>query len=254
MEWAIFNALDTATLVFIAFALAAGGLVKGICGLGFPIVAMGLLTTTLPVPTALAIVCGPLVATNFWQASMNGVPLSALRRFWPVIVCLIGFTFVGARLVVGMDPNDLFLIVGTIVCIFCALNLWNANLSLPARWEPIAAPIAGTVAGLMAGISAIWGPPITMFFLSLRLPKDVFIQSVGLVWASAAIPVVIAYEWNGILNPETRPLALMAIPPALIALWIGERVRTKLPQEVFRKTLLILLFVIGANLIRRGLF
>ena len=254
MEWAIFNAMDTATLAFIAFALAAGGLVKGICGLGFPIVAMGLLTTTLPVPMALAIVCGPLVATNFWQAVANGVPMSALRRFWPVIVCLIGFTFVGARLVVDMDAQDLFLIVGVIVCVFCILNLWNANLTLPARWEPVAGLVAGSVAGMMAGISTIWGPPITMFFLSLRLPKDVFIQSVGLVWVWAALPVVIAYEWNGILNAETRPLALMAIPPALIALWIGERVRSKLPQEVFRKTLLILLLVIGANLIRRGLF
>ena len=235
MDLTIFNTLDAETLIYIALALMAGGLVKGICGLGFPIVAMGLLTTYLPVPLALAIVCGPLVATNLWQALTNGAPLSALRRFWPVIVCLVGFTFVGARMVTAMDPQDLFLIVGIIVCVFCTLNLWNANLSLPPRWESVAGPVAGTIAGLMAGISAIWGPPITMFYLSLRLPKDVFIQSVGMVWAIAAIPVAVAYELNGILNAETRPLALMAIPPALIALWVGERLRSKLPQGFFAR-------------------
>ena len=254
MDFSLLTSLDGGTLAFIAFAMAAGGFIKGICGLGFPIVAMGIMTQSLPVPLCLALLVGPLVVTNLWQAATNGIPLHAVRRYWMVIVCLIGFTFVGARLVVGMDPRTLFLIVGGVVIVFCATNLWSANLRLPERFEKPLAPVAGTVAGLMAGLSGIWGPPITMYFLAIQLRKDDFVQAVGLTWASAAVPLLIAYELNGISTAETRPLALLSIVPALAALWIGERIRDRLPQETFRKVLLIIFAVIGANLVRRGLF
>lgn len=254
MDYSLLTSFDPGTLAFIAFAMAAGGLIKGVCGLGFPIVAMGIMTQSLPVPLCLAILVGPLVATNLWQAATNGVPLAAWKRYWPIIVCLIGFTFVGARLVVGMDPRTLFLIVGTVVLVFCATNLWSPNLRLSKRLEGPLAPVAGTVAGLMAGLSGIWGPPITMYFLAIRLEKAAFVQAVGLTWATAAVPLLVAYEINGISTAETRPMALLSIIPAFAALCVGERIRSRLPQETFRKVLLVIFAVIGANLIRRGLF
>lgn len=253
MDFSAAAAMDSWLLAFLVLAVFAGGLVKGVCGLGLPIVAMGLLTMVFPVPFALAAACGSIVLANFWQAWAAGAPMAAVKRHWAVIVFLAGFLFAGARLAAHLTPEDLFLTVGVIVALFCALNLWNADLALPARWERAAAPAAGAAAGIMAGVSAIWGPPITMYFLSLRLPKEEFVRAVGLVWACGSVPLVIAYEINGILTPETRALTVLAAPAALAGMFLGARVRARLPQETFRKILLAVFMAVGVNLIRKGL-
>ncbi|MHC8508239.1 MAG: sulfite exporter TauE/SafE family protein [Rhodospirillales bacterium] len=253
MDFSLVASMETWALAFMAFALFAGGLVKGVCGLGLPIVAMGLLTLVFPPPLALAAVSGSMVVTNLWQARAAGAPLSAVKRYWPLIICMIPGLFIGAWLAADLDPKDLFLTVGVIVTVFCALNFWKPDLAAPPSWAPVLAPVAGAAAGLMGGVSTVWGPPITMYFLSLRLDKDVFVQAVGVVWAAASIPLVIAYELNGILNPETRVAAVFGAPAAMAGLWLGERVRSRLPQDAFRKVLLMMFLAIGVNLIRRGL-
>lgn len=238
---------------FMAFALFAGGLVKGVCGIGLPIVAVGLMTLVFPPPLALAAVSGSIVVTNIWQVWAAGAPLGALRRHWVLIACMVPGLFIGAWLVADLDPKHLFLIVGVIVAAFCVLSFWKPDLAAPPSWAPVLAPLTGAAAGLMGGVSTVWGPPITMYFMSLRLDKDVFVQAVGVVWAAASIPLVIAYELNGILNPETRVPAVLGVPAAMAGLWLGGLARARLPQDAFRKVLLIVLLAIGLNLIRRGL-
>jgi len=50
----------------IAFLLA--GFVKGVLGFGFPIIALIVLTLTIGLLDALAIIVVPTLATNIWQA------------------------------------------------------------------------------------------------------------------------------------------------------------------------------------------
>ncbi len=59
---------------------------------------------------------------------------------------------------------------------------------------------------------------------------------------------------NGILTGEVAPLSLLASVPAFAGMWAGQRIRGRIDQETFRKVLLITLFVIGLNLIRRAVF
>ncbi len=37
-------------------------------------------------------------------------------------------------------------------------------------------------------------------------------------------------------------------------MWVGQKICGRIDQETFRKALLVTLFVIGLNLIRRGMF
>ena len=108
--------------------------------------------------------------------------------------------------------------------------------------------------GLLGGVSTIWGPPMTMYFVMLRLSKDMFVRTIGLVWFAGSIPLVLAYVENGILTAEVAPLSLLACVPGLAGMWVGQKIRGRVDQETFRKALLITLFVMGLNLIRRAVF
>ena len=108
--------------------------------------------------------------------------------------------------------------------------------------------------GILGGLTTIWGPPMLMLLVLLKLDKQTWIQTVGVIWFIGSIPLAIAYWYNGILNIQTATLSALACIPGMIGIWLGESVRKLINIDTFRKILLITLFLIGGNLIRRGLF
>lgn len=56
------------TVLLAGGVLAFAGAVKGMVGVGFPIVAMSILTIFLEPIAAIGIVAIPVLATNAWQA------------------------------------------------------------------------------------------------------------------------------------------------------------------------------------------
>ena len=93
-----------------------------------------------------------------------------------------------------------------------------------------------------------------MYLVMLRLPKEAFIRTVGLIWFAGSIPLIAAYVDNGILTGDVAPLSLLACVPGLAGMWVGQKIRGRFDQETFRKALLVTLFIIGLNLIRRAVF
>ena len=246
---------DAATLGIIFVAVIIGGIFKGIVGLGLPIVSIAILLNFLPPTTVLAIVVVPIVVTNFWQAVRAGFDLAIVRRFWLMIFTFLLFFISTTYFVVGFDPRVMFGILGTCVTIFAASNLVRPQAHpLSPQTERWAGPLAGALGGLLGGVSAVWGPPMIMYFVLIQLPKDIFIRSIGLIWLVGSVPLVLGYWSNGILNTQTLPLSIYACLPGLIGLWVGGRLRDHINQETFRKVMLVVLFLIGLNLIRRAVF
>ena len=93
-----------------------------------------------------------------------------------------------------------------------------------------------------------------MYLMMLKLDKDTWVRTIGLVWFCGSVPLAIAYWQNGVLNPDNFWLSAYACVPGMIGIRIGEKLRDKINQETFRKVLLVILFIIGLNLIRRAVF
>ena len=86
-------ALDSMLIVALTFLLA--GSVKGVTGLGLPSVSLALLTATLGLKAAMAILIVPSFVTNVWQAAVGGYLLSILRRTWSLLLAVCIGTWFG---------------------------------------------------------------------------------------------------------------------------------------------------------------
>ncbi len=246
--------LEPAMLAIIFGAVLIGGLVKGITGLGLPIVSIAILLNFLPPTTVLALVTVPILITNLWQAFRSGDMWEPVRRFWPMALVLLVSLWFSARLVVVMDPRLLFGVLGVCVCIFSVSSYVRPTGALSPKTERWLGPVAGAAGGFLGGISTIWGPPMMMFFIMLHLPKESFVRAVGFIWFAATIPLLVAYIDIGIVNEKTLPLSIYACVPGMIGMLIGARIRRRINQETFRKIMLAAIFLIGLNLIRRAVF
>ncbi len=247
--------LELWQLALISGAICFGGVVKGITGIGLPIVTISILVNFLDPLVSIAVVVVPIVVTNGWQAFRQGLHWPAFRRFGPMIVCFLVLLLASARLVVELDTRTLFGVLGVAVAIFSGSNLFKPRaLALQPATERWAGPIAGTLGGILGGMTTIWGPPMMMYFVLLKLDKDTWVRVVGLVWFTGSLPLTYAYWQNGMLNAETTPLSVFACAPGMVGILIGEYIRKFIDQETFAKVLLIALLLIGLNLIRRAVF
>ncbi len=243
---------ETATVAIACLAMLTGGVVKGLLGVGLPIIALAIMVNFIDPKLALGIITLPLFASNTFQVWRAGGLVEMCRRFWPIALVFLTALWFSTGLVPDLDSNTILAILGAAVVIFAITSLWRQLPELPGRAVRPVGIVAGALSGVVGGISTVWGPPLMMYFIALRLPRNTFVQAAGLMWFIGGFPLVGGYIANGILTASIVPLSALTIVPAIAGFWLGERVRDRIEQDSFRKLLLVAFAVIGLNLIRRA--
>ena len=94
---------DPQFLLIASLFLLLGGGIKGVIGLGLPLVSVPLLTYLLPVPVAISVLAAPVMVANCYQAMRGGLLVPVLRRIWPLLVAMVIGVLLGAQLL-GLFP------------------------------------------------------------------------------------------------------------------------------------------------------
>lgn len=244
-------------IIFLSLSvsvLAFAGLVKGMVGVGFPVVAMSILTVFMEPIVAVGLVSIPVLATNGWQAFQAKNYTVVFRRFWPLILTLVVGTWIGGLAVAQVNTDVLLGAIGAVAVMFSLFSMLSPNLNICSGKEKFFGPLTGAIAGVMGGLTTVHGPPVMMYLLALNLKKDEFVGTIGMIWFCGSIPMVIAYMYKGVLGPTEIAWSLLAIIPSCLGLYFGTLLRGKINQEAFKNVIVVALFIIGANLLRRSIF
>lgn len=243
---------DAVLLLWCAGSLAAAGVVKGVTGIGIPMVSIALLSLVISVPQAVALLPVPILAANTWQAFRGGRFRSSLQRFRLLIIALAVGMVIGAILLKHVDDRVLQAIIGVAVMVFSVTSLSTPTLQVPAGLEQPLGTAAGAVGGVLGGMSSLFGPPILMFLVSLKLPKDEFVAVVGAIYLLGGVFLLLALAGVRVLGVQELLLSALAAPPLLAGMALGQRLRERISQEAFRKGLLITVMLIGVSLLVRA--
>src|SRR5690606_42150851 len=76
---------DPQFLLLATLFLLLGGGIKGVIGLGLPLVSVPLLSYLLPVPIAISVLAAPVMVSNCYQALHGGLLAPVIKRIWPQI-------------------------------------------------------------------------------------------------------------------------------------------------------------------------
>ncbi len=239
-------------IAWCAVALFLAGVVKGILGIGIPVVSVSLLSLAITIPTAITLLPVPMLLSNFWQSLTSGHAANTFRRFGPLIGAVVVGTFVGARALVELDQRTLMGIVGAAVLVFALSAHFPRYMRLGPRGERwLGAPI-GFFAGVLGGMTTFFGPPLIMFLFALNLDKDAFVGTISTIYLCASIPLAAALGMFGFMNLEGYLWSTAAAVPLLLGVLIGQWLRSRISQSAFRRGLLLLLLVVGVRLIYRA--
>ena len=232
----------------LAFGAAVAGLVQGISGFAFAMVAMAIWVWTLdPV----------LAATMAVFGGWFGQVISALRIrrgwhvniLWPFVVgAAIGIPL-GQQLLPYLDPNQFKLVLGALLVICCSAMLATAKLPHIKHGGKPADAFVGLLGGVMAPLSGFSGLAPALWASLRGYNKDehrAVIQNFNLIVLSATVASNVFY---GRLNRTHVPqMAIVAGALVIPAIW-GSKIYTGMSAQAFRKTVLWLLVGAGVTML-----
>ena len=244
---------DLFALTAIGGTFLIAGMVKGVIGLGLPTVSLALLTVTLDLPSAMALLLVPSFITNLWQAVVGGQGGAILRRIWPFLLLATGTVWIGAIALRQVGLSLLSALLGLLLVIYGAANLAGLRFSLTQHQAAWLGPVLGTVNGVLTGMTGSFVVPGVMFLQAIGLPRDMLIQAMGILFTLSTLALAVALQRNAFVTAELAGLSAAAVPPAIIGMIAGQRLRQNLSEQLFRRTFFIALLVLGTYIIFRAL-
>lgn len=246
---------DPLTLAWIALVLLVAGAVKGVVGLGLPTITLALLTATLGLKDAMAILLIPSIVTNIFQMARGGAFRELCRRLWLFLVLLAVGCVLASGAVAVIDAVWLSGLLGLSIVLYAGIGLATPPWPKPGRREIWLGPTVGAITGLLTGLTGSFVMPSVPYLQALGLPRDHLVQAMGITFMVATLALAAGLGSRGLLSDGTVTVSVLATLPALGGLWIGTCLRGRLSDRLFRKVLFTSLILVGVWIvIKAGTF
>lgn len=236
----------------LAFGAAVAGLVQGISGFAFAMVAMAI--WVWGVDPALAAV---MAVFGGW----TGQVISAIRvrrgwhvsLLWPFVLgSAIGIP-IGTRLLPLLNPDRFKLVLGGMLVVCCSAMLATARLPRIATGGRLADAGVGLLGGVMAPMSGFSGLAPALWCTLRGYTKDehrAVLQNFNLIVLSATLASLV---WSGRAHAGLLPqMAVVAGSLVIPSLW-GSKIYTGMSPIAFRNGVLWLLVFAGVMMLASSL-
>lgn len=244
--------LEPGMLVFVASTFLIAGAIKGLVGLGLPTVSLALLTVTVGLQPAMALLLAPSFATNAWQAFAGGDARALAARLWPFLLTAMPAVWVGVLVLGAADVRLLSAMLGVLTVVYALIGLRRPRLSFPRRGERWASPLLGTTNGLLTGMTGSFVLPGVPYFQALGMRRDTFIQAIGMLALASTVALGLSLGGQRFLTADHAMASAIATVPAVAGMGLGQLLRRRIPEERFRRVFLLALLGLGAAIVVRS--
>jgi uncharacterized membrane protein YfcA len=233
--------------------LLAGGLsvlaasfLGGVTGFGYSLVATPLLLLlgfSLPfvVTANLALACVTRLSVAYrFRADLQP------RRAAGLIAGSVPGLLLGVAVLTTVNESTIRLGAGLVVMV-AAVLLWRAVSAPPPRPLPGAPVAAGFAGGFLGAATSLNGvAPVLLLARDKAAPRSILADLALYFVASNAIGLVVLLAAGALAKDALFPTFLLWLPGSLAGNWAGTVIGPRLPEDVFRRLTLAIVFVAGA--------
>src|SRR5438067_2896829 len=228
-----------------------GALVVGVTGFGSALVTIPLATHFVPLQFALPLFALVDLCTAFSIGLEN--PRNATRDEWRRLVPMIVVgTALGVTLLVKLPRAAGMLLLGVFVLSYALYSLLHRGPPrvIHAGW----AWLAGLCGGITSTLFGAGGPPYAIYLSQRGLTKEQFRATMGFATMTSISARVLAFVITGLLLDAAVWLtALVAVPAALLGLFIAKRLYLRISREALMRAVALILLASGGSLVLRAL-
>lgn len=241
--------LDPLVVALATIGFFLGGLLKGVVGLGLPLVAIPIVAIAMPVDKAIPLMLAPGYIANLLQVRQTWHARTSLLPWWPAIGGMIIGVVVGVQIATSAPDQLVKGVLGTLVVVFVLTGF--ARLELPPRFgsNRFVGFGMGGLTGLSGGLTGGFGATLAMYLLACRLEKDQFVWVIGMILFVGVTALSASLIHAGSFKADQLAGTLAVLIPSWLGLTAGGYVRRRVSQQVFRNTAMMVLLVLGISLI-----
>src|SRR5258706_6819860 len=159
----------------------------------------------------------------------------------------------GVTILLAGNPATIKIIAGSVIVLVAALTWAAPKFQLR---EGIRTPVglgAGFAGGVLGGVAALPGPLVFTYLLAKGLRGKEFTKeaSLFLVVSSALLAIFLAssrtFSWVDVA------ISTGALIPVAIGMLLGQKLRERVPADVFKKAVLVIVLLSGMGLVFKSL-
>ncbi|MCK9151827.1 sulfite exporter TauE/SafE family protein [Methanobacterium alcaliphilum] len=237
--------------IIILFLIAAflSILVGTVAGFGASTIFLPIALIFFDFKTALVLVAiahlsGNIGASSFFR---QGLDKKLILLFGIPSVLL---TVLGAYVVVYFPQNILKVVLGLFLLIFSLYSLVRPEFHVKAsRFNTV---FGGGLSGFLQGLMGIGGPLRGFFLISYNLDKYTYIATISAIAVVIDLSRIPIYFANNLLDREFYYYIIPLIVVGVLASYVGKKMVNKIPQDAFKKVVLVAIIVASILLIYNG--
>lgn len=230
-------------------AIFFGGLMKGIVGIGAPLVATPVIARVYDVPTAIAVMTVSLAVSSFWQAwEHRRAPIARNTLLLLLAGCAVG-VLVGTHLLGLTADAWLELVLALLVFAYVAVHLTRPDIGLSADTARRAALPVGLTTGVLQGTTGVSTPVSVTFALAQGLKRDPYLLQTQAIFTVMALAQMIALSIYGIMTPTLAAASAAGLFPMMVGVWLGQRIADHVSNRLFEVLTLVVISLIAMSLL-----
>jgi uncharacterized protein len=250
----IWRTAPSSLLIAIVGSLVIAGWLKGVIGVGMPIVALPLLSMLIDVRASVMLLSVPLVLSNIPQALEGGKVIPCMAALVPVLLGMLPGIIVGVAILLTIDPTMAKLIAGVVVIIIGGLTLLAPKLEIKGRAQTPIGLASGFLGGILGGVAAMPGPIVFVYLLAKGLRGRNFTKEASMFLVLSAALLAAILTSSHVFGWSDLGVSTAALAPVAVGMVMGQKVRDTIPAQAFKKAVLVVVLLSGAELVRKAIF
>lgn len=235
--------LSTALVVVALTAIAVGALIKGMTGLGLPLIAVPAIATFTSVEEAVVLMIIPTFGSNLWLVASHRRFAGLIRMHLPFLIAgFLGGIF-GTLALVAVDDRWLKLALAAWLALYLLQFAFGNFLQSVFHAKGPGAAAVGFTGGTIQGATGVSAHIVAPYFHSRDVSAAAYaflIASAFLTFSAAQLATAASAQ---LFTPERLVLGTIALLPTLVFTRIGIAFAGKISRSAFEK-LLIAIFVV----------
>lgn len=234
---------------FVIFAICLSAFIKGALGLGFSTICLAILANAIPLKDAIAIVLIPSLLSNIQVMIDAGHFRISIKTFWPMLLgAVIGMMF-GLQILINTDIRISVAILGAVLIIYGVWGYLNQTFRIRDELIPRLNPFIGLTTGIVNGATGSQIFPIMPYLLSLNISKEMLVQTINLSFTISSL-IMLSTMWSlGVINASLALSYSMAVIPVVVCVWLGNKLRARFSDTLFRRLVMLLIIALGIALV-----
>ena len=245
--------LNTDFLLIISLIIFISSLVHGSIGFGFPMIATPLLAMITDMKTAILYIAIPTLLINLISIYSEGNFLQAVKKFYPLALMGMIGSAIGTQILIYSSTDFFKLLLALSIFLYLFIQKFKIHMYWIKKKKRLATVVFGLIAGLIGGLTNVMASILIIYSLESKHTKKEIIQSTNLSFLIGKIIQIVLFTIHGSFNEELLSISFFSLFVVAIAMFLGLKVKNKIPQEIYRKVVKVVLFVIASFLVYQSI-